>query len=83
MRVLSIDCGTKNMGWSLWNDNKLLDWGVRQLVTTTELVFQIREATSAIKIFRMDIEPRCQMECTDDGRYIVTKDIIADVLLVE
>lgn len=83
MRVISIDCGTKNMGFSTWKDGKLLDWGVRQLVTTTELVYQIREATSAIKIFRMDIEPRSKMECTDDGRYVLTKEPIADVILVE
>jgi hypothetical protein len=83
MRVISIDVGTKNLGWSLWKDGKLLDWGVRQLVTTTELVYQIREATSAIKIFRMDIEPRSKIECADDGSYVITKEPIADVLLVE
>jgi hypothetical protein len=36
--VLSIDCGTKNMGWSLWTDGQLKRWGCLTLTTATALV---------------------------------------------
>jgi len=36
--TLSIDCGTKNLGWSLWSDDALLAWGLERLVDASVLV---------------------------------------------
>jgi hypothetical protein len=48
-RVLSIDCGTKNLGWSVWEGCELKRWDRLLLTESKIIVYQIADVTRALR----------------------------------
>jgi hypothetical protein len=36
MRIVSIDPGTKNLGWAVWEDGKIIDFGSTDIISFVE-----------------------------------------------
>lgn len=56
-RVLSVDCGLKNLGWSVWEDGILKQWGRLKLTDETSIVLQAQDITKTLLHHRQEIEP--------------------------